>query len=592
MIRLAVLLIFFIAALAQRQCKTTPLDANWPSTSDWVALNSSINGALLKVQPVASSCYPENPFNSSDSCDEVEANWNYSSFHASLPESIDSPIYANNSCLPPNATGYTTTKGCSISSLPQYIVNATTEQQIATAMRWASERSIRIVVKGTGHDLNGRSSGAYSMSIWTRNFNSITLNSTWSVPGSNTTESVLIAGSGNNYGFVVRAALGVGRVVISGNDQTVGLGGHIQGGGHGPLSSTYGLAADQILQVRVVTTQGDILVADATRNQDLLWAIRGGGAGQYGVVTEYTLKTHPAPTNVVTANIIMSRVGNDSASINATWNALAVLASAIPDLMDAGLAGSANVLAGPSTGVSISLGFFAYNSTADALKSLTATVLASMQAQSAYKGSITVSLTDPVTYPSFLSFFDDLNSSPSGAGQASLLSSRLLGRAQLSDLTIPNLVSNFQRIMLGDDTGSESLLIIGLQAGPGPRSVEQSMRGALNPVWRSTYIHVISVRSNLNASNPPQEALNAAAMWCDQNLESVWREWAPDTGAYMNEANPFNSQFQHDFYGSSYDQLLEVKRKYDPTESLFVLSGVGSDAWEYDLNSGKLCRKN
>lgn len=156
MIRLAVPLIFFATALAQRQCKITTLDANWPSTSDWAALNTSINGVLLKTQPVASSCYPENPFNSSDSCDEVEANWNYSYFHASLPESIDSPIYANNSCLPPNATGYTATKGCSINGLPQYIVNATTEQQIATAMRWASERNIRIVVKGTGHELNGR----------------------------------------------------------------------------------------------------------------------------------------------------------------------------------------------------------------------------------------------------------------------------------------------------------------------------------------------------------------------------------------------------------------------------------------------------
>lgn len=436
-----------------------------------------------------------------------------------------------------------------------------------------------------------RSSGAYSLSIWTHNFNNITLNSAWSVPGSNTTENVLIAGSGNNYGAAVRAALGVGRVVISGDDQTVGLGGHIQGGGHGPLSSTYGLAADQILQVRVVTTQGDILVADATRNQDLLWAIRGGGAGQYGVVTEYVLKTYPAPANVVTASITMSRVGNDSASINATWNALAVLASAIPDLMDAGLAGAGNLLASSNTGVSISLGFYAYNSTADELKSLTATVLTSMQAQTAQGGSIAVSLTDPVTYPSFRSFFDNLNSSPSGAGQASLLSSRLLGRTHLSDLPIPTLILNFQRIMLDEDTGGTSLLILGLQAGPGPRSVERSMRGALNPVWRSTYIHAISTRSTLNATGPPQEALTAAAIWCDQHQESVWRDWAPDTGAYMNEANPFNSQFQQDFYGTSYDQLLEVKQKYDPTESLFVLSGVGSDAWEYDLNSGRLCRK-
>ena len=39
-----------------------------------------------------------------------------------------------------------------------------------------------------------------------------------------------------------------------------------------------------------------------------------------------------------------------------------------------------------------------------------------------------------------------------------------------------------------------------------------------------------------------------------------------------------------------YDALLAVKRKYDPTESLYAISGVGSDEWEYDLDSGLLCR--
>lgn len=65
-------------------------------------------------------------------------------------------MYANNSCLPQGATGYTKDRGCEIGGLPQYIVNATTERQIATALKWASHKNIRVVVKGTGHDLNGR----------------------------------------------------------------------------------------------------------------------------------------------------------------------------------------------------------------------------------------------------------------------------------------------------------------------------------------------------------------------------------------------------------------------------------------------------
>lgn len=61
----------------------------------------------------------------------------------------------------------------------------------------------------------------------------------------------------------------------------------------------------------------------------------------------------------------------------------------------------------------------------------------------------------------------------------------------------------------------------------------------------------------------------------------------------MNEGNAFSRDWKKDFYGDNYDALLavkRVKRKYDPSESLFVWSGVGSDQWSYDLRSGWLCR--
>jgi FAD/FMN-containing dehydrogenase len=86
----------------------------------------------------------------------VEKYWSYAAYHSAWPESVDYSIYTNNSCVPPGVAGYTEGRGCSIGALPQYIVNATTEEQVAKAMRWASERDIRIVVKGTGHDLSGR----------------------------------------------------------------------------------------------------------------------------------------------------------------------------------------------------------------------------------------------------------------------------------------------------------------------------------------------------------------------------------------------------------------------------------------------------
>ncbi|KAM0262035.1 hypothetical protein ACHAPA_009501 [Fusarium lateritium] len=127
--------------------------------------------------------------------------------------------------------------------------------------------------------------------------------------------------------------------------------------------------------------------------------------------------------------------------------------------------------------------------------------------------------------------------------------------------------------------------------GPGPAKVDKSMRGALLPTWRSNYLHVMSYGAKFDQFLAPQDMLKDSSERLEEGIESLWREWAPETGANMNEGNPFNSNFKKDFYGSYYRQLLEVKNKYDPSNSLWVLSGVGSDDWDYNLNTGRLCKK-
>lgn len=61
-------------------------------------------------------------------------------------------------------------------------------------------------------------------------------------------------------------------------------------GGHGPLTSKYGLAADVMLEYKVVTSDGQLRIANAVSEPDLFWALRGGGGGTFGVVVEATMK--------------------------------------------------------------------------------------------------------------------------------------------------------------------------------------------------------------------------------------------------------------------------------------------------------------
>lgn len=66
-----------------------------------------------------------------------------------------------------------------------------------------------------------------------------------------------------------------GRVIVGGGGKTVGIGGYVTGGGHSIMSPHYGLAADNVLEMEVVTPGGQILTVNEDQHPDLFWAIRG-----------------------------------------------------------------------------------------------------------------------------------------------------------------------------------------------------------------------------------------------------------------------------------------------------------------------------
>jgi FAD/FMN-containing dehydrogenase len=363
----------------------------------------------------------------------------------------------------------------------------------------------------------------------------------------------------------------------------------------------------------VVTTTGHVLVANEAQNQDLFWALRGGGAGQYGVVTEYVIKHHPAPRNVVMASVQIKPQGSTNASMEASWSAAADWLSALPDLMDAGLAGAAtaavgstapkffpdiDISNGPFTGIALNQVFWAFNTTPAAVEALVQPILSKLLASNTHNTStnaslITTSMTTS-THSNYTSFFSVI-SGDNAAGGESLTSSRLLGRAELTSTPHAQVVSYLKTAMASQNTTDPgNYATIGLSGGPGVHSTPAQHWGALHPSWRTAYLHFIATGATVNSklAGSAKRALEIGAQWHQAVKEPMWEAWAPESGAYMNEANPFVAGFQKVFYGGgeNYARLRSVKRKYDPTQSLYVLAGVGTEAWEYDLDSGRLCR--
>ncbi|KAH8600163.1 hypothetical protein B0O99DRAFT_649509 [Bisporella sp. PMI_857] len=143
---------------AAEACKCAPSDLCWPSTVEWDALNNTVSGRLIRSTAPGSVCYPSEPNYDETSCNVVIANWTNSAFHSADPISVTSP-WANNSCYPiyPNGTSIAGDpdageRGCSIRSLPPYVINATDAGHVQAALKFARKWNLRLTVKNTGHN--------------------------------------------------------------------------------------------------------------------------------------------------------------------------------------------------------------------------------------------------------------------------------------------------------------------------------------------------------------------------------------------------------------------------------------------------------
>ncbi|KAG6380592.1 FAD-binding domain-containing protein [Boletus reticuloceps] len=250
------------AIFARSAFSTQRVDAR--ASNIWDALNSTVEGRLRASVPFARPCFTLasvdiGSFNPIE-CTNITQNYldhftRSRTFGAYMNTQWETCQQRSTQCLlddtlPNNTAAYNPPQSCAQGSIPNYYVEVAKVSDVQAAVVFAKNNSIPLVIKNTGAGAN------FDVLYQFADANNITL------PGA--------------------------------EDLTVGAGGgYLMGGGHSALSPVYGLAVDRVLEFEVVVASGQVLVANRCQNSDLFFALRGGGGGTFGVVTQITTLALP-----------------------------------------------------------------------------------------------------------------------------------------------------------------------------------------------------------------------------------------------------------------------------------------------------------
>ncbi|GKT97386.1 FAD binding domain-containing protein [Colletotrichum tofieldiae] len=505
-------------------CRCLPGDDCWPSTSSWDALNSTVGGKLIATVPIGSVCH--DPNYDEAACTALQESWTLPETHFPSSSSVMQSYFANQSCDP--FTDRTTP--CLLGNYVNYAVEVTSAQDVVETINFARDNNIRFLVRNTGHDHLGRSTGAGALAAWTHKLKEITVtewsDDLWTGPA-------LKMGAGVLGYEITEAGKSSGLVVVGGECPTVGpAGGYIQGGGHSALTTNFGMAADQALEFEVVTADGKIVTASRTENPDLFWALSGGGPGTFGVVTSVTVRAYPD------ANV--GGVGLQTAASYTTqekwWQMLDAFHSLLPGMTDQG-----------------AMVVFLYSSNVFAINPLTAYNKTAEQAKA-------------ILQP----FLDSYN-----------FGSRLVPRSVLTDDAAR--AAYVSAIRYGADNHGVLSAGVALNA-TAPAGVDN----AVNPHFRKAAIHVQYSTAWSNAPGDWDQMLADQKTMTEDIIPPI-EAATPGSGNYINEADFNIPDWKEKFFGGNYDKLLTIKKEWDPQGVFYAIKTVGSDAWDVAAD-GRMCR--
>src|SRR5271157_3053926 len=166
---------------------------------------------------------------------------------------------------------------------PSVIVRCAATEDVVRAVEFAHKSNLAVAVRSGGHDLAGYSTCDDGLVIDLGGMRSAIVDSD--------KQSIRVQ-TGLSVGEFYKALEAHGLGTNAGECASVGMGGLTLGGGEGMLMGKYGMACDNVVSAEIVTAAGHVLKANAHKNADLFWAIRGGG-GDFGVVTSVEFRAYP-----------------------------------------------------------------------------------------------------------------------------------------------------------------------------------------------------------------------------------------------------------------------------------------------------------
>ncbi|MCG6880927.1 MAG: FAD-binding oxidoreductase [Deltaproteobacteria bacterium] len=199
--------------------------------------------------------------------------------------------------LTPEDAGYDDARtiwNAMIDRKPALIAECTGVADIMGAVNFARDNDLLAAVRGAGHNIAGKAIADDALMIDLSGLKSVRID-----PDSRRA----YVGPGATLGDFDHEAQAFGLATPTGINSTTGVAGLTLGGGFGWLSRKYGLTADNLIRADVITAAGNRVVASQNENEDLFWAIRGGG-GNFGIVSLFEFQLHPVGPELLAGLVV------------------------------------------------------------------------------------------------------------------------------------------------------------------------------------------------------------------------------------------------------------------------------------------------